>query len=305
MSEFSDSLHVVDRDPEAVATVLRKLDVVAAVLPRVGRFTTVLVGRADLPKLRATLRGMMIVYEYAADHGLSATLFRGDAELARLARSFEGGRVRFDREAWMEAGLLDAEEAVAVEEALQTDECAAGVASALGLRDVEWVSGREVTDRLAKLRERFPGIIVVGIEDYSALGTSIRIVCAMSPQRQALLQEEPELVDDLLDARHEQAIAGLHDLGMRTPQIAELLGKPLAEAVVAASGARVPGTHAVLLLAPVVKQLAEGLRTLDQDKLAWEPLGAKARKTQQDLDALIALYGDAAAKGYAVMVVTE
>ena len=305
MSEFSDSLHVVDRAPEAVATVLRTLGIVAAVLPRVGRHTTVLLAPADLPKARLSLRGLTMLYDYAADHALSVTLYRGDAELARIARSFEGGKVRFDRDAWMEAGLLDAEEAVAVEEALQTDECAAGVASALGLRDAEWVSGRDVTEGLAKLRERFPGILVVGVEDYSQLGASIRVVCAMSPQRQALLQEEPELVDDLLDARHEQPIAGLHDLGLRTPQIAELLGKPLAEAVVAASGARVPGTHAVLLLAPVVKQLAEGLRALDQNKLAWEPLGARARKTQQDLDALIALYVDAAAKGYAVMVVTE
>jgi len=305
MSEFSDSLHVVDRAPEAVATVLRTLGVVAAVLPRVGRHTTVLVGRADVPKVRATLRGLMMMYEYAADHGLSVTLFRGDAELARIARSFEGGKVRFDREPWMEAGLLDDEEAVALEEALQSDECAAGVASALGLRDAEWVSGRDLTERLATVRKRFPGMIVVGVEDYSELGSSIRVICAMSPQRQALLKEEPELVDDLLDARHEQAIAGLHDLGMRTPQIAELLGKPLAEAVIGASGVRVAGTNAVLLLAPVVGQLAEGLRALDQNKLAWEPLGGKARKTQQDLEAVIALYGEAAAKGYAVMVVTE
>ncbi len=305
MREVSDSLHVVDREPEAIAAVLHPLGVAAAILPRTGRHTTVLLARADVPKVRAALRSLVMFHEYDGDTGLSVTLFRGNAEVARIARSFENGRVRFDRAPWLEAGMLDGAEADELDEALQSEECAAAVATALGLRDVEWVSGREVAENLPKLRQRFPGTIVVGIDDYAALGASIRVVCSLSPQRQAMLEEEPELVDDLLDARHEQPIAGLHDLGLRTPVLAGLLGPPLAEAVVAASGVPVPGTNAVLLFSPMVKQLAEGLRKLDQNKLDWEPLGDKARKTQQDLDAVLALYVEAAAKGYAVMVVTE
>lgn len=305
MREVSDSLHVVDRDPEAIAAVLRPLGIAAAVLPRTGRHTTVLLARADVPKARIALRSLVMFHEYDGDTGLSVALFRGNTELARIARSFENGRVRFDRDPWLEAGMLDGAEADGLDEALQSEECAAAVATALGMRDAEWVSGREVTENLPKLRQRFPGIIVVGVEDYAALGTSIRVVCALSPQRQAMLEEEPALVDDLLDARHEQPIAGLHDLGMRTPVLATLLGRPLAEAVVAAAGVPVPGTNAVLLFAPMVKQLAEGLRTLDQNKLDWESIGDKARKTQQDLDAVTTLYAEAAAKGYAVMVVTE
>jgi len=294
MREVSDSLHVVDREPEAIAAVLHPLGVAAAILPRTGRHTTVLLARADVPKVRAALRSLVMFHEYDGDTGLSVTLFRGNAEVARIARSFENGRVRFDRAPWLEAGMLDGAEADELDEALQSEECAAAVATALGLRDVEWVSGREVAENLPKLRQRFPGTIVVGVDDYAALGASIRVVCSLSPQRDAMLEAEPE-----------QPIAGLHDLGLRTPVLAGLLGPPLAEAVVAASGVPVPGTNAVLLFSPMVKQLAEGLRKLDQNKLDWEPLGDKARKTQQDLDAVLALYVEAAAKGYAVMVVTE
>ena len=305
MSEFSDSLHVVDGDNARIATALRALGVTAAILPRVGRHVTVLAGRTDLARVRAAL-GLVILYEYAADHGISAALFRGDEEVARIARSFENTRVRFDARPWIEAGVIESAHAREIEAALESNEGASGITVALGLHDVDWLSGRDVTERLPRLRERFPGVTVVGVDDYAELGTSIRVLCAMSPQRQQMLKEEPELVDDLLDARHEQAIPGLVDLGMRTPFIAQLLGKELAEAVIAATAVRVLGApHARLFGLPIVKRFAEALGALDQDKLPWEALAARARRTQQDLDALVQLYTDAAAKGFAVLVVTE
>jgi hypothetical protein len=67
------------------------------------------------------------------------------------------------------------------------------------------------------------------------------ILCALSPARQTMLEEEPDLLDEVLSSRGEVAIPGLLDLGKTWDALDRLVtgGKaegPLADAVLGRGG---------------------------------------------------------------------
>jgi hypothetical protein len=67
------------------------------------------------------------------------------------------------------------------------------------------------------------------------------VLCALSPARQAMLEEEPELLDEILSSRREVAIPGLIDLGKTWDALDRLVtgGRPegpLADAVLGRGG---------------------------------------------------------------------
>jgi hypothetical protein len=67
------------------------------------------------------------------------------------------------------------------------------------------------------------------------------ILCALSPARQAMLEEEPDLLDEVLSSRREVAIPGLIDLGKTWDALDRLVtgGRPegpLSDAVLARGG---------------------------------------------------------------------
>ncbi len=67
------------------------------------------------------------------------------------------------------------------------------------------------------------------------------ILCALSPARQAMLEEEPDLLDEVLSSRREVAIPGLVDLGKTWDALDRIVtgGKaegPLADAVLGRAG---------------------------------------------------------------------
>lgn len=93
------------------------------------------------------------------------------------------------------------------------------------------------------------------------------ILCSLSPKRLAMIQEDPEVVTDLVDARHESEIPGLLDLGNTWHALDVLLGEGknalLGDAVLARTGEKLPGAAKAKLLAPArVAEIAKALTGL-------------------------------------------
>ncbi len=101
------------------------------------------------------------------------------------------------------------------------------------------------------------------------------ILCALSAKRLAMLQEDPDVLQDLIDARHESEIPGLLDLGNTWHALDVLLGEGkdalLGDAVLVRTGEKLTGSlKARLLEPPRVAEVAKSLAALSpthvQDK---------------------------------------
>lgn len=93
------------------------------------------------------------------------------------------------------------------------------------------------------------------------------ILCSLSPKRLAMIQEDPEVVIDLVDARHEDEIPGLLDLGNTWHALDVILGEGkhalLGDAVLARTGEKLPGSAKAKLLAPArVAEISKALAGL-------------------------------------------
>lgn len=93
------------------------------------------------------------------------------------------------------------------------------------------------------------------------------ILCSLSPKRLKMIEEDPEVVIDLVDARHEDEIPGLLDLGNTWHALDVLLGEGknalLGDAVLARSGEKLPGAAKAKLLRPErVAEIAKALAAL-------------------------------------------
>ena len=106
------------------------------------------------------------------------------------------------------------------------------------------------------------------------------LLCSLSPKRLAMIEEDPEVLSELIDARHDGEIPGLVDLGNTWHALDILLGDGkddvLADALVARNGkkmkaeaahgkARMIGAGRV---AEIAKALAELPATLVADRYA-------------------------------------
>jgi Domain of unknown function (DUF1877) len=95
------------------------------------------------------------------------------------------------------------------------------------------------------------------------------ILCSLSPKRLAMIEEDPEVVADLIDARHEDEIPGLLDLGNTWHALDVLLGEgkqaTLGDAILARTGAKLPGKAKARLLQPArVAEIAKALAALPE-----------------------------------------
>ena len=132
------------------------------------------------------------------------------------------------------------------------------------------------------------------------------VLCSMSRQRQALLREDPALADILVEARHEETVPGLLDLGSRANDLAHVLvtaGEDLLEALRATTSRRIDGSQARLLDKRAVARIAALFDEVDQEALALT--AARTYRLADDLRALIELYTSAAANGHAILVAVE
>jgi uncharacterized protein DUF1877 len=96
------------------------------------------------------------------------------------------------------------------------------------------------------------------------------LLCSLSPKRVTLLEEDPEVLQELIEARHEQEIPGLLDLGKTWHALDIMLGDGkdvvLSDALVARSGKKLKagGKHgnARLIGAGRVAEIAKALAAL-------------------------------------------
>jgi hypothetical protein len=93
------------------------------------------------------------------------------------------------------------------------------------------------------------------------------VLCSLSPKRLAMIEEDPEVVTDLIDARHESEIPGLLDLGNTWHALDVILGEGknavLGDAVLARTGEKLPGGAKAKLLGPArVAEIAKALAAL-------------------------------------------
>ncbi|MCW5808823.1 MAG: DUF1877 family protein [Deltaproteobacteria bacterium] len=102
------------------------------------------------------------------------------------------------------------------------------------------------------------------------------ILCACSSKRVAMLEEEPEVLQDLLEARHDGEIPGLLDLGKTWHALDILLGdgkdEVLADALVARNGKKMKAAaahgNARLIAAARVAEIAKALEALPANLVA-------------------------------------
>src|SRR5689334_6451383 len=96
------------------------------------------------------------------------------------------------------------------------------------------------------------------------------ILCSLSPKRVEMLEEDPEVLQDLLDARHEEDIPGLLDLGKTWHALDILLGdgkhEVLADAIVGRTGKKLKASGSfgkARILSPArVAEIAKALAQL-------------------------------------------
>lgn len=93
------------------------------------------------------------------------------------------------------------------------------------------------------------------------------LLCSLSPKRLAMLEEDPDVLGDLIEARHESEIPGLLDLGNTWHALDVLLGEGknavLGDAVLARTGKAFPGKIKARLLSPArVAEVAKALAAL-------------------------------------------
>jgi hypothetical protein len=145
------------------------------------------------------------------------------------------------------------------------------------------------------------------IEELSEHGL---VLCALSKKRLELLESEPTLVDDILDARHEQAVPGLLDLGRKGGSLVKLLltGTPeLGDSLLARTGVDVEDMPARVLRAGEVKRIATALSAVHprwiQERV--DAIGSAGRGLSEAFAQLQKLYADAAARDDSMLIVIE
>jgi hypothetical protein len=136
------------------------------------------------------------------------------------------------------------------------------------------------------------------------------VLCALSKKRLELLESEPTLVDDLLDARHEQAVPGLLDLGRKGANLVKLLltGTPeLADSLLARSGTDVEDLPARVLRASEVKRIAGALKAVHPRWIQerCDAIGPAGVGLPEAFASVQKLYVDAAARDDSMLVVIE
>lgn len=283
MSEHSRSVHVRVRDGESIddaeaaaVAALERAKATGLVLParvvahRAPSWITVVVADASRDAFLGEV-GLALDYEFAADHGVTATLVEGGRPLGRVQRDFERAVTHVDDDAFVARRLLDAAALAILRRRLAASRGHV-VAEALGLNDVASLSGDDLfLDRRVELEKRFPSATFV--EDGRAASWAIprknaRIVlCTLSPKRVVQLRADPDLVIDLLEA--DQVVPGLLDLGRSGGALAR--DPRSCEAVLGRRGEPLPtppGAIARILSKTQVAAIAQALADVDEEEMA-------------------------------------
>lgn len=326
MSEFSNSFHAHDLSGEQAAQLLCDARATGLVLPKHGKLTTMLVARRNWEAVTDKSKGLLMLYELAVDHGVSVRLFDGPKQKGHLAKSFSTGQKLFEPAPFIAAGFLTRATAAEVDQLLggrTMDRTGRDkLVSLLGLSDAAGIGADDLAERKALLVTTYPAALFVerGVRapwEIDLAEQSV-ILCALSPKRLAQLKEEPSLAADLLEARHEQTIKGLLDLGSRGGALIKAFTRSdaseiVTEAIRARSGAALDGLPegltARLIGATDVARIATTLdaqnESLVKDRCAAAGAALGQPKLEMGFKAMRDLYRSAARNGESMLVAFE
>lgn len=148
MSEDSASFHLRTSNPAHAVELLRRARVPGFVFPPGNGFVTFVCPRDEATREAVTTAnlGLLFEYAYAADHGCSVSVYERDVKVASLRARFEEQRARFDRDAFIDIGLVDVRAANAIAEWVRGEGADDArehlVAKKLGLPRFAWLSYR-------------------------------------------------------------------------------------------------------------------------------------------------------------------
>jgi hypothetical protein len=131
------------------------------------------------------------------------------------------------------------------------------------------------------------------------------VLCTLTKQRRKVLGEDPKLIDAFLEARFEESIPGLLDLGARAHELAMILAtiaRDLPEALYATKARLIPRTNARIFDKADVVRIAADLRSIDPNDASTI---CRDPRIAEDLRELITLYTEAAQRGHAIMIAIE
>lgn len=149
MSEFSESYFLRSNDVADVTALLQSAKVPGYVRPSENGWVPFVFPRGTalgledlLARLLAANRGLLLEYSYAEDHGVSCFVYQAGERVARVSASFETERARFDRNRFIELGLMTATAADDVERWMNEGHPPGVlvIAASLGLHGTEWWS---------------------------------------------------------------------------------------------------------------------------------------------------------------------
>lgn len=160
MSEFTESAYLRSEDAKDAVELLRRAKVPGFVFPSRRGWVAFVhsqgakVGDSEYRgRIEECNQGLLLFYDYAADHGCWVTLLRGRKPIARIKASFEHESPRFDRAVFEELGLVSPAGGAELEQWVkrahvwhERSRLPYAVAERLGLPRYKWFSFRAELD---------------------------------------------------------------------------------------------------------------------------------------------------------------
>jgi hypothetical protein len=123
VSELSESIHLRTENPREAVELLRRAKVAGYVFPPRNGWVSVVHSRGAKPgddegrfRLEEANKGLLLFYDYAAEHGCWVTVHNGKKPVARIKATFDQPRPLFDRAAFERLGLMSSLGGAAVEQ---------------------------------------------------------------------------------------------------------------------------------------------------------------------------------------------
>ncbi len=117
MSELSESGHLRTENPEHAVALLRRAKVPGFVFPARNGWVSFVYPPGDETRfdLAQANEKVLVLYEYAADHGCWVTVYEGKKPITRLRAAFDRPNAAFDRRAFESRELLSPAGGAAIE----------------------------------------------------------------------------------------------------------------------------------------------------------------------------------------------
>ncbi len=118
MSEVSESLHLRSENPKDAVALLKRAEVAGFVFPPRNGWVSIVctLSSEDRFMLEQENKGLLLFYDYAAEHGCWVNLHEGKKRIARISAPFQQPKPVFERAPFEKLGLVVAAGAVAIDQ---------------------------------------------------------------------------------------------------------------------------------------------------------------------------------------------